>query len=70
MVPAPVVVSLFVNPIQFGEGEDLDCYPRNFDRDCNLADETGATVLFSPEVKDVYPEGFLTYFLLGIKRSS
>lgn len=55
-----VVVSLFVNPIQFGEGEDLDCYPRNFDRDCNLADETGATVLFSPEVKDVYPEGFLT----------
>jgi len=55
-----VVVSLFVNPIQFGPGEDLDSYPSSFEKDAGLAEESGADVLYSPEVNDVYPEGFQT----------
>jgi pantoate--beta-alanine ligase len=55
-----VVVSLFVNPIQFGPGEDLGNYPRNFERDAELAEESGTNVLYSPDVKDVYPDGFQT----------
>ena len=55
-----IVVSLFVNPIQFGPGEDLDSYPRNFERDAKLAEKSGADVLFCPEVKDIYPDGFQT----------
>ncbi len=51
-----VVVSLFVNPTQFGPEEDLDSYPRDFDRDMKLAAEAGADVLFVPEAGDMYPE--------------
>lgn len=51
-----VVVSLFVNPAQFGPEEDLDSYPRDFDRDRKLADGAGADVLFVPDVGDMYPE--------------
>lgn len=53
-----VIVSLFVNPIQFGPSEDLDNYPYDLDRDCRLAEETGVDVLFAPEKKDMYPENF------------
>lgn len=53
-----VVVSLFVNPIQFAPGEDLDSYPRAFEQDAGLAEKNGAVVLFAPEVASVYPEGF------------
>jgi len=49
------VVSLFVNPIQFGANEDLGRYPRNFSRDCQLAQAEGVDVLFAPEVEDMYP---------------
>jgi pantoate--beta-alanine ligase len=56
-----VVVSLFVNPTQFGAGEDLDRYPRNFDRDKGLAAEAGADVLFAPDAEAMYPEGYATY---------
>lgn len=49
------VVSLFVNPIQFGANEDLGRYPRNFSRDCQLAQAEGVEVLFVPEVEDMYP---------------
>ncbi|MBC8318684.1 MAG: pantoate--beta-alanine ligase [Desulfobulbaceae bacterium] len=55
-----VVVSLFVNPIQFGPGEDLDSYPRSFERDAALSEKVGASVLFSPEAIDLYPKGFQT----------
>ncbi|NIA24967.1 MAG: pantoate--beta-alanine ligase [Gammaproteobacteria bacterium] len=50
-----VLVSLFVNPLQFGEGEDLDRYPRDLDRDASLADDAGADVLFAPSAETMYP---------------
>ena len=56
-----VVVSLFVNPTQFGPAEDLDRYPRDFKRDEHLARERGADILFYPDVKEMYPEPFFTY---------
>jgi pantoate--beta-alanine ligase len=55
-----VVVSLFVNPKQFGEGEDLDAYPRDEARDAALAEECGADILFAPAHEEVYPPGFAT----------
>ncbi|MBN2601315.1 MAG: pantoate--beta-alanine ligase [Candidatus Marinimicrobia bacterium] len=56
-----VVVSLFVNPTQFGPAEDLDRYPRDFKRDERLARERGADIIFYPGVKEMYPEPFFTY---------
>ena len=56
-----VVVSIFVNPVQFGPEEDLDAYPRNFARDEKLAKQAGADILFCPAVSEIYPEGFSTY---------
>jgi pantoate--beta-alanine ligase len=50
-----VVVSVFVNPLQFGEGEDLDQYPRDLDRDAELAAGVGTDVLFAPAVGEMYP---------------
>ena len=56
-----VVMSLFVNPAQFGEGEDLDSYPRDEARDLALADRSGVDVVFAPEVDEIYPAGFATH---------
>lgn len=52
-----VVVSVFVNPLQFGPGEDYDRYPRDLERDRRLAAERGATVLFAPDADAIYPAG-------------
>jgi pantoate--beta-alanine ligase len=56
-----VVASLFVNPAQFGPGEDLRRYPRDEKRDAAAADEAGVDVLFVPPVDEIYPPGFQTW---------
>jgi len=56
-----LVVSIFVNPTQFGPQEDLDRYPRDFDRDCSLAREVGVDVIFAPDTTGMYPPGFQTF---------
>ncbi|MFS3127224.1 pantoate--beta-alanine ligase [Nocardioides sp. Bht2] len=53
----PVVVSVFVNPLQFGAGEDLDRYPRTLDADLELCGAHGVDVVFAPSVSEVYPGG-------------
>jgi pantoate--beta-alanine ligase len=60
-----VVVSLFVNPAQFGPGEDLEGYPRDEDRDLALAEAEGVDLLFAPPVEQVYPAGFATSVEVG-----
>jgi pantoate--beta-alanine ligase len=55
-----VVVSLFVNPTQFGPGEDLDSYPRDEKRDAELAALEGVDILWTPDSEQMYPEGFAT----------
>jgi pantoate--beta-alanine ligase len=52
-----VVMSVFVNPLQFGAGEDLDRYPRNIERDLELAGSRGADVVFTPTVHEMYGKG-------------
>lgn len=56
-----VVVSVFVNPIQFGPNEDLATYPRDMDRDTKLCEEAGANLVFNPEPKEMYFEDAATY---------
>src|SRR4051794_3011999 len=60
-----VVVSLFVNPAQFGPGEDLDTYPRDEERDAELAAGEGVDYLFAPSAEEVYPPGFDTTVAVG-----
>ncbi|MEV0121357.1 pantoate--beta-alanine ligase [Streptomyces sp. NPDC050703] len=52
-----VVVTVFVNPLQFGAGEDLDRYPRTLDADVKIAEQAGADTVFAPGVDEVYPGG-------------
>ena len=57
---ATVVMSLFVNPSQFGAGEDLAAYPRDEDADARLAASAGVDFLFAPPPAEIYPQGFAT----------
>ena len=60
-----VVVSLFVNPAQFGPGEDLDSYPRDEAHDAELLESEGVDLLFAPGAGEVYPAGFATSVEVG-----
>lgn len=56
-----IVVSIFVNPMQFGPTEDLDTYPRDLERDSKICKDAGANLIFHPEDKEMYKDDFLTF---------
>ena len=56
-----VVVSVFVNPIQFAPNEDLETYPRDLEADCALCERTGAALVFNPEPEEMYGDDFTTF---------
>lgn len=55
------VMSIFVNPVQFGPREDFQKYPRPFEADCEMAEKAGCDVIFAPSKEDMYPENYCTY---------
>lgn len=56
-----VVVSVFVNPMQFAPNEDLESYPRDLDADARLCEQTGADLIFNPEPEEMYTDGFCSF---------
>lgn len=61
-----VVVSIFVNPMQFGPNEDLASYPRDLQKDSNLCESTGANLIFHPEPEEMYTDGFCSYVDMSV----
>jgi pantoate--beta-alanine ligase len=60
-----LVASVFVNPVQFSDGNDLAAYPRDFERDAALAEAEGVDVIFAPSADEMYPTGFATWVVPG-----
>lgn len=60
-----VVMSIFVNPLQFGPNEDFSRYPRDIERDAKLAEDAGVDLIFNPEVEEMYPSKSLTHVEVG-----
>ncbi|MGI6434073.1 MAG: pantoate--beta-alanine ligase [Syntrophomonadaceae bacterium] len=60
-----VVVSIFVNPMQFGVGEDFETYPRDLSRDVTMLEDLGADALFAPSIAEMYPLGYNTFVEVG-----
>lgn len=56
-----LVLSIFVNPTQFGVGEDFESYPRDLQRDSEIAAENGVDIIFAPTAGEMYPQGYQTY---------
>jgi pantoate--beta-alanine ligase len=56
-----LVISIYVNPTQFGAGEDFDKYPRDMERDRNIAESVGVDIIFSPSNADMYPDNYQTF---------
>lgn len=61
-----VVVSIFVNPMQFGPGEDLENYPRDLDKDSAYCESLGADLIFHPEPEEMYTDGFCSYVDMSV----
>ena len=61
-----VLVSIFVNPLQFGPEEDFDNYPRNLNKDCETATQSGANAIWAPSIHDIFPDGINNHFQLKV----
>jgi pantoate--beta-alanine ligase len=64
------IVSVFVNPIQFGENEDFTRYPRDLARDLALCEQAGANAVFNPTAAEMYPEGFCSHVAMDVLTES
>ena len=65
-----VVVSVFVNPTQFGPDEDYESYPRTLEADAKLCEEIGADYIFHPDPDQMYPDGYSTFVVPSEKMTN